>query len=156
MRLIDEEYTRAPFYGIRKITAALRRRGICVNHKKVARLMQLMGIQAIFPGRKRGSRGKAHKVWPYLLRDFSITRPDQVWASDITYIRLLHGFVYLVAVLDWYSRYVLAWAVSMTMESQFCVGAMDWALQLARPDIVNVDQGSQFTAENYTKPLIAR
>jgi len=156
MRLIDEQYTKTPFFGSPRMTAWLRRQGQAVNHKRVERLMRLMGLAAIYPRRKQWRGGSDHRVYPYLLRDFAVTRPNQVWGSDITYIRLLRGFVYLVAILDWFSRYVLAWAVSVSMESDFCVGALDWALQVAKPEICNTDQGSQFTAEAFTSRLTER
>jgi putative transposase len=157
MRLIDEQYTATPFFGSPRMTAWLRRHGHGVNHKRVERLMREMGLVAIYPRpRKPWRGGPAHHLYPYLLRDVAVIRPDQVWASDITYIRLLRGFVYLVAVLDWFSRYVLAWAVSVSMESDFCVGALDWALQRGAPEIFNTDQGSQFTAESFTKRLSER
>lgn len=154
MRLIDEQYTAAPFFGSPRMTAWLQRHGHAVNHKRVERLMREMGLAAIYPRRRKPWRsGAAHRIYPYLLRGVEVSRPDQAWASDITYIRLLRGFVYLVAVLDWFSRYVLAWAVSVSMESDFCVGALDWALQHGKPDVFNTDQGSQFTSAPFTSRL---
>jgi putative transposase len=156
MRLIDEQYTETPFYGSPRMTAWLRRKGHVVNHKKVERLMRVMGLVAIFPRRKRWRRGPNSRIYPYLLRGLEIDRADQVWCADITYIRLLRGHVYLVAVMDWFSRYVLGWAVSGNLESDFCVGALDWALQTGMPEIFNTDQGSQFTAFKFTSCLEER
>ena len=154
MNLIDEEYTRHPFYGSRKITCFLREQGYPVNRKRIQRLMNLMGLHAICPGPNTSQRRQEHKVYPYLLRDLEITRPNQVWATDITYIRLLGGFLYLVAILDWYSRYVLAWRLSNSLDSSFCVEALEEALQFGRPDIFNSDQGVQFTSEEFTGRLL--
>jgi len=154
MNLVDEEYTRHPFYGSRKITHFLREVGYGVNRKRVKRLMNLMGLEAICPGPNTSKRRQEHKVYPYLLRDLEITRPNQVWATDITYIRLLGGFLYLVAILDWYSRYVLAWRLSNSLDSSFCVEALEGALQFGRPDIFNSDQGVQFTSEEFTERLL--
>lgn len=154
MRLIDEQFTATPFFGSPRMTRWLERHGHPVNHKKVERLMRLMGLAAIAPREARRRKGIAHVVYPYLLRDVEASKPNQIWSADITYIRLLHGFVYLVAVLDWYSRYVLAWAVSTTMESDFCVGALDWALEHEKPEIFNTDQGPQFTAAVFTRRLV--
>ncbi len=153
MRLIDEQYTRTPFYGSPKMTAWLWRQGRCVNHKRVERLMRQLGLRAICPGPKTSRPAPGHRIYPYLLRGLDIDRPDQVWASDVTYIRLLHGFVYLVAVMDWFSRYVLAWELSVSLESSFCISALDWALQDAQPEIFNTDQGSQFTSLAFTDRL---
>lgn len=155
MRLIDEQYTRTPFYGSPKMTEWLRRQGYPVNHKRVERLMQLMGLQAICPRPNTSRPAPGHRVFPYLLRGVTVTRPNQVWASDITYIRMLHGFIYLVAVLDWYSRYVLGWSVSVSLETDFCLSALDWSLETATPEIFNTDQGSQFTSRAYTGRLEA-
>jgi len=156
MRLLDQQYLQTPFYGIRRMTAWLGRQGKRVNHKRVARLLAEMGLQAIYPKPRLTQPGAGHKVYPYLLRGVVVTRPDQVWATDITYVRLQHGFVYLVAVMDWFSRYVLAWEVSVTMDSNFCVTALDWALQRRVPEIFNSDQGSQFTSQAFTERLLAR
>ena len=157
MRLIDEEYTARPFYGVARMTAWLRRCGHQVNPKRVRRLMRRMGLEAIYPRRKRSlSRPDSeHKTYPYLLRDLEIIRPNQVWAADITYIRLWRGWLYLMAILDWFSRYVVAWELSMTLEADFCVAALERALGLAQPEIVNTDQGSQFTSQGWTD-LLAR
>lgn len=153
MRLIDEQYTRTPFYGVRKMTAWLRRKGYAVNHKRVERLMRKMGLQAICPRPRTSQPAPGHHVYPYLLRGVTVDRPDQVWASDITYIRLQHGFIYLTAILDWFSRYVLAWSVSISLETEFCLAALDWALRDAVPEIFNSDQGSQFTSGAFTGRL---
>ena len=154
MRLMDEEYTRHPFYGSRKLRDWLKRQGYNVNRKRVQRLMQIMGIRSLAPAPNTSRRNKEHKVYPYLLRNLAITRANQVWATDITYIRLRGGFVYLVAILDWHSRKVLSWEVSNSMESDFCVSALERALRLyPAPEIFNSDQGSQFTSEAFTRVL---
>jgi len=155
MRLIDEQYMKTPFYGYLKITAWLRRQNHLVNKKRVARLMRLMGLQAVFPGRKTTIPAKEHKIYPYLLRGLAITRPNQVWSTDITYIPMVKGFMYLAAVIDWYSRYVLSWTLSNTLEGTFCLEALEQALQRGTPDIFNSDQGSQFTAHAFTSRLTA-
>ena len=147
MRLIDEEYTRAPFYGYRKMTARLRNaHGHPVNHKRVARLMGKMGLQAIYPQPRTTVPHPQHRKYPYLLRGLEITRPNQVWAADITYIPLPSGFMYLVAIMDWYSRFVLAWRLSNTLDGAFCLAALRATLDDAQPEIFNTDQGVQFTA----------
>lgn len=153
MRLIDEEYTRHPFLGSRRMRDWLRdqRYPICRDH--VRRLMRLMGIEAIYPKRRLSIPDKEHRIYPYLLKDLSITQPDQVWAVDITYIRLYEGFCYLVAILDWYSRYVVSWELSMSLEVGFCIEALKQALALAKPEIFNSDQGSQFTSLEFTRLL---
>jgi putative transposase len=153
MRLIDEQYTKTPFYGYRKMTRWLWLQGYHVNKKRVLRLMQKMGLQAIYPKRKLSKPGKGHLIYPYLLRDVKVIRPDQVWAADLTYIRLLRGFIYLVAIMDWYSRYVLSWEVSITLETDFCVAALRRALERGRPEIFNTDQGAQFTSTNFINEL---
>ena len=156
MRLLDEQYIETPFYGIDKMTEWLRRQGHYVNHKRVRRLMRQMGLEAIYPRRKRGLSipEKQHKIYPYLLRDVQIIRPDQVWSTDITYIRMYRGWLYLVAVMDWFSRYVLSWEISTILESEFCVSALKEALSLGKPDIFNTDQGSQFTSIDFTEVLL--
>jgi putative transposase len=146
MRLIDEQYTRTPFYGWPRMTAHLRRNGYDINHKRVQRLMRLMGLQAIYPKRRTSVAAKGHKVYPYLLRNLAIVRCNQVWSADVTYIRMRRGFMYLVAIMDWYSRYVLAWKLSNTLDGRFCLDALDLALKNGKPDIFNTDQGAQFTA----------
>jgi putative transposase len=154
-RLIDEEYLRHPFYGSRKMTEHLRRLDYEVNRKRVQRLMREMGIQAIYP-RKTTVPAVGHKVYPYLLRGVEVARVNQVWSADITYVPMHRGFMYLVAVMDWYSRYVLSWRVSNTMETTFCVEALEEALsQGTAPEIFNTDQGSQFTSEAFTGRLEA-
>jgi putative transposase len=153
MRLLDEQYTRTPFYGIRRMTAWLRSYGKEVNHKRVARLLRLMGLETIYPKRRLSLPDAQHKIYPYLLRGFEINRPNQVWSTDITYVRLHAGYIYLVAIMDWFSRYVLSWEVSVTMESEFCVSALERALQTGRPEIFNSDQGSQFTSLDFIRPL---
>ena len=155
MRLLDEQYTRTPFYGIQKMTAWLRTQGQEVNHKRVARLLRQMGLMAIYP-RPRLSQPREQAVrYPYLLRGLSIERVNQVWSTDITYIRLQGGFLYLVAIMDWFSRYVLAWRTSITLETAFCLEALEQALAQARPEIFNNDQGSQFTSSEFTGRLQA-
>lgn len=153
MRLIDEQYTRTPFYGIRKMTRWLGEQGYAVNPKRVRRLMRQMGLEAIYRKPHLSVPGPGHRIYPYRLRGLKIDGPNQVWASDITYIRLRQGFLYLVAVMDWFSRYVLAWEVSVSLETSFCLAALDWALQSGQPDIFNTDQGSQFTSEEFTSRL---
>jgi putative transposase len=150
MRLLDQQYTDTPYYGVRRMTAWLRSQGYHVNHKRVARLMQTMGIEAIYPKPHLSQTQPEHRVYPYLLRGVPILRVNQVWSTDITYIRLQGGFLYLVAVMDWFSRYVLSWAVSITMDVGFCLEALDQALEVARPEIFNSDQGAQFTSLDFT------
>jgi len=154
MRLIDQEYTRAPFYGYRKMTARLNNEhGYAVNHKRVARLMGLMGLQAIYPRPRTSLSDQQRQKYPYLLRGLDINRPNQVWASDITYLPMPTGFMYLVAVMDWFSRFVIAWQLSNTLDRAFCLDVVRLALQKGRPDIFNTDQGSQFTAIPFTGQL---
>jgi putative transposase len=155
MRLIDELYTDCPFYGSRKITEALTRQGEEVNRKRVRRLMQAMGLEAIYPKPRLSAAGRGHKIYPYLLRGVKIERPDQVWSADITYVPLPTGFMYLAAVIDWYSRYVLAWRLSNTLDGAFCLEMLEEALQGGRPEVFNTDQGVQFTAEAFTGRLLA-
>jgi len=157
MRLIDEQYLRTPFYGVMKMTEWLRQeQGHTVNPKRVRRLMRQMDLEAIYPKPRLSDPAPGHRIYPYLLRDRTIHRPDQVWATDITYIRLRQGFIYLVAVMDWYSRYVLSWEVSVNLEGSFCVAALDWALRTAQPEIFNSDQGAQFTSAAFTQHLLDR
>ncbi len=154
MRLIDEEYTRRPFYGSRKMRDYLRRQGYRVNRKRVRRLMRLMGLRSLAPTPDTSKPAPEHKVYPYLLRGMEINRSNQVWCKDLTYIRLRGGFVYLVAIMDWYSRQVLSWEVSASMEGSFCVSALERALRLyPAPEIFNSDQGSQFTSKDFTGTL---
>jgi putative transposase len=156
MRRIDEQYTKAPFFGSRKMVEQLRARGHQVNRKRVSRLMELMGIQAVYPKPRLSQPGEGHKIYPYLLRSVKVERVNQVWSTDITYIRMARGFVYLVAILDWFSRFVVSWSLSLTMEMDFCLEALDRALRRGRPEIFNSDQGSQFTSEKFTGKLEAR
>ena len=156
MRLIDEQYTRAPFYGVPRMTAWLQTQGQAVNAKRVRRLLREMGLDAIYPKPRTTIANPEHKVYPYLLRNVTIERVDQVWSTDITYIRMRHGFVYLVAVIDWFSRYVLSWRVSNTVDSGFCIEALEEALDKGQPEVFNSDQGSQFTSRDFTKKLLER
>ena len=156
MRLIDQQYTRTPFYGWPRMTIYLQRQGYPINHKRVQRLMQIMGLQAVYPKKKRSNGPvQEHKVYSYLLQDLPITHVNQVWSADITYVPMPHGFMYLVAIIDWYSRYVLAWQLSNTLDGQFCVQALQQALQRGKPAIFNTDQGVQFTAGTFTGLLEA-
>jgi putative transposase len=155
MRLLDEQYTETPSYGVRRMTAWLRSQGYEVNHKRVARLLRTMGLEAIYPKPRTSQPHPEHRVSPYLLRGMPITRVKQVWSTDITYIRLHSGFLYLVAVMDWFSRYVWSWAVSITMDISFCLEALDQALEVAQPDIFNTDQGAQLTSLDFTGRLQA-
>jgi len=156
MRLIDEQYTKRPFYGVPRMTTWLRRQGYGVNPKRVARLMGLMGLEAIHPKPRLSQGCKEHRIYPYLLRDHVIDRCDCVWCADITYIRMIRGFVYLVAIMDWFSRYVLSWELSISLEKDFCIMALDKALSRAQPEIFNTDQGSQFTSTEFTDRLERR
>ena len=153
MRLLDEQYTRTPFYGSRRMVIALRDHGWKVNRKRVQRLMQKMGIEAIYPKPRLSDPAPGHRIYPYRLRGLVIMRPNQVWSTDITYIRLRSGFVYLVAILDWFSRYVVDWEVSNTLDTSFCVSTLDRALRKAKPEIFNSDQGAQFTSADFTTRL---
>lgn len=148
MRAIDEQYLQRPFYGSRKMAEILG-----FNRKRIQRLMRLMGIEAIYPRRRTTRPAAGHKIYPYLLRNVSITRPDQVWSTDITYVPMCHGFLYLVAVMDWFSRYVLSWRLSNTIDGGFCLEALEEALCRGRPEIFNSDQGCQFTAVAFTSRL---
>jgi len=153
-RLIDEEYTRHPFYGSRKMVKYLRTAGHVVNRKRVQRMMQAMGLVGMAPGPNTSKAHPQHKIYPYLLRGVPIVRPNQVWSTDITYIRLTHGFAYLVAVIDWYSRKVLSWRISNSMDASFCVDCLEDALRShGTPEIFNSDQGSQFTSDAFTGVL---
>ena len=156
MRLLDEQYTRTPFYGSRKMTEWLVGQGYAVNRKRVSRLMEVMGLETVYPKPKLSQPGDGHRIYPYLLRDVAVERVNQVWSTDITYIRMAQGFVYLVAVMDWFSRFVLSWALSVTMEVDFCLEALRRALRRGRPEIFNSDQGSQFTSEKFTGELAGR
>jgi putative transposase len=153
MALIDEEYTRHPFYGSRRMAAWLTAHGQPVNRKRVQRLMRLMGLEALYPKPKLSAPDHQHKVYPYLLRGLSIERPDQVWSTDITYVGLPNGFMYLAAVIDWFSRYVISWRLSNTLDGEFCLDMLDEALGRGKPDVFNTDQGVQFTARAWTTRL---
>jgi putative transposase len=154
MRIIDEEYTRHPFLGSRGMRKYLRREGLRVNRKRVQRLMRLMGLASIAPQKRTSIPALGHKVYPYLLRRMEIDRPNKVWCSDITYIRLKRGFVFLTVVMDWHSRHVLSWEVSVTMDDSFCVSALERALRRhPKPDIFNTDQGAQYTGSAFTGVL---
>jgi putative transposase len=153
MRLLDEEYTAHPFYGSRRLTAWLVRQGEQVNRKRVQRLLRLMGLEAIYPKPKLSVAGRGHQIYPYLLRGVAIERPDQVWSTDITYVPLTAGFMYLAATIDWYSRYVIAWRLSNTLDGAFCLDMLDEALSRGRPEVFNTDQGVQFTAQAWTQRL---
>jgi putative transposase len=155
-RLLDEEFTRCPFYGSRKLRIRLRTRGCRVNRKRIRRLMRELGLSVIYRKPRLSLPGRQHKRYPYLLHGIAIERPDQAWCADITYIRLAHGFVYLVAIVDWYSRTVLSWALSTTLEKEFCLEALRAALRTAKPEIFNTDQGAQFTNPEFTGFLESR
>jgi putative transposase len=153
MRRIDEEYTAHPFLGSRRMTRWLSEQGEAVNRKRVQRLMRLMGLEAIYPKPKLSAAGRGQRIYPYLLRQVSIQRPDQVWSTDITYVPLTSGFMYLAAIIDWYSRYVIAWRLSNTLDGSFCLEMLDEALSRGKPEVFNTDQGVQFTAEAWTSRL---
>lgn len=153
MDLIDEQHTKTPFYGSRRLKAWLNQQGHKINRKRVQRLMRLMRIEAIYPKPKLSRRDEEHKVYPYLLKDVQIKRIDQVWSTDISYIKIGKGFAYLTAVIDWFSRYVLSWRLSNTLENTFCVDVLEEALNISKPEIFNTDQGCQYTAANFLKPL---
>ena len=153
MRLLDEQYTATPFYGVRRMTAWLRSRGYVVNHKHVGRLLRAMGLQALSPRPRLTQPAEGHTIYPYLLRGVTVSRSNQVWSTDITYIRLQSGFVYLVAVLDWFSRYVLSWALSITMDVTFCLEALEQAFRWGQPEIFNTDHGAQFTSREFIARL---
>jgi putative transposase len=154
MRCIDAEYTRHPFYGSRKMTVWLRGHGEAVNRKRVQRLMRRMGLEAIYPKPRLSAPGQGHRIYPYLLRDVAITRADQVWSTDITYVPLRAGFMYLAAVIDWFSRYVITWRLSNTLDGSFCLEMLEEALQQGKPEVFNTDQGVQFTAASFTGRLV--
>jgi putative transposase len=156
MRLLDEQYTATPFYGVRRMTAWLRGQGYAVNRKRVARLLHRMGLEALYPKPRLSQPAAGHTIYPYLLRGVTVERVNQVWSADITYIRLQAGFVYLVAVMDWFSRYVLSWALSITLDLSFCVEALEQALGQGCPEIFNTDQGVQFTSQAFTARLKQR
>lgn len=155
MRLIDEEYMRHPFLGSRRLREYLQRHGYSVNRKRVQRLMRIMGIEALYPKPKTSTAQPEHKVYPYRLNQVEIVYPNQVWSTDITYLPMPTGFMYLTAVIDWYSRYVLAWALSNTLDGYFCLDALHAALAQGTPEIFNTDQGAQFTWHRFTDALEA-
>ena len=156
MDLIDKAYTQHPYYGSRRILAYLIQQGYKINRKRVQRLMSIMGLVAIYPKRNLSKPQKDFKKYPYLLRGLDILSPNQVWSTDITFIRLKEGFMYLTVVIDWYSRYVLSWRLSNTLEGRFCIEALEEALSKGKPDIFNTDQGVQYTSEKFTKELEER
>jgi len=153
MNQIDLQYTQTPFYGVRRMTEVLKRKGFTINRKRIHRLMNLMGLQAIFPKRSLSRRNPDHRIYPYLLRGMEITHRNHVWSTDITYIQLSGGFLYLTAVIDWYSRFVLSWRLSNTLDNYSCIEALREALTYGTPEIFNTDQGSQFTSINFTDVL---
>lgn len=154
MRRIDEIFTEHPYYGTRRMSHVLKSEGLNVGRKMVRRYYTILGIDTVYPKMNLSRRNQAHKVYPYLLRNIEIVRPKQVYSTDITYIRLKHGFVYLVAVIDWYSRYILSWRLSISLENDFCVEALKEAILLyGKPDIFNTDQGVQFTSKDFTQVL---
>jgi len=153
MRAIDEEYLQRPYYGRRRMTLAMRARGFCVGPKKVRSVMRKMGLEEIYPKRNLSQPNKEHKKYPYLLRELKIDHSDYVWAGDITYIPLIGGFGYLFAIIDWFSRYIIAWELSNLLDTSFCIEAVDKGLLKATPEIFNTDQGVQFTSCNFTKRL---
>jgi putative transposase len=150
MKLIDRQYMVTPFYGARKIAAWLKGQGYSVNRKRIRRLMRLMGLRAIYRRPRTSKPALGHKIYPYLIGGVKITRPNQVWAADITYIPMARGFLYLVSIIDWYTRYVLSWRLSNTLDADFCVEALEEAIRKGVPEIFNTDQGSQFTSEAFT------
>jgi putative transposase len=155
MRLLDEQYLKTPFYGWRRMAICLERLGYQLNPKRIRRLMRIMGLQAIYPRRRTTVAAKDHRVYPYLLRELEVVAPNQVWCADITYVPMARGFMYLVAVMDWFSRYVLSWELSNTLDGAFCLEALRLALCQGQPWIFNTDQGSQFTAQAFTGILAA-
>jgi putative transposase len=154
MNLIDRQYTAQPVYGSRRMMIWLQGQGYEVNRKRVQRLMRLMGLEAVYPKPKLSAPGQGHKIYPYLLRDVAIVRVHQVWSTDITYVPLPSGFMYLAAIIDWFSRYVIAWRLSNTLDGSFCLELLDEALRQGRPEVFNTDQGVQFTAEAFTSRLV--
>lgn len=154
MHRIDEIFTEHPYFGVARITHCLRREGLDVNPKRIRRLMRSMGLQAIYPKPNLSKNDPQHIVFPYLLRGVRIEKPDHVWSTDITYVRMEGGFAYLVAVIDWYSRYVLSWELSNSLDVHFCLSALEESLTIRQPSIFNTDQGSQFTSKEFTKMLL--
>ena len=156
MDLIDRQFTETPFYGSRRLTNWLNKNGHDVNRKRVQHLMRLMGIEAIYPKPNLSKRRPDHEIYPYLLKGLRILKPNHVWSTDITYIRIGRGFVYLTAIMDWFSRYVISWKMSNTLEADFCIEALNEALEQSQPEIFNTDQGSQYTSSEFLKPLKSR
>jgi putative transposase len=150
MKLIDGQYLCTPFYGARRMALWLKKQGYAISRKRVQRLMRVIGLKAIYQRPRTSKPAPGHKIYPYLLSDIKVTRPNQVWAADITYIPMAHGFMYLLVIIDWYSRYVLSWRLSNTLDTSFCVDALDEALRKGKPEIFNTDQGAQFTSEAFT------
>jgi putative transposase len=155
MRRIDEQYTARPFYGSRRMTVWLTEQGEEVNRKRVQRLMRVMGLEAIYPKPRLSLAGKGHRIYPYLLRGVKVERRDQVWSTDITYVPMASGFMYLAAVIDWFSRYVIGWRLSNTLDGSFCLELLEDALRAGKPEVFNTDQGVQFTAAAFTGRLEA-
>lgn len=154
MRLLDEQFTKTPFYGSRKFVAWFKREhGLVVNRKRVQRLMRQMGLEAIYPKPRTSQTSKEHNIYPYLLKGVQVDKPDFVWATDITYVPMQQGFMYLTVILDWYSRYVLSWELSNTLEARFCLDALEGALGRSKPEIFNSDQGCQYTSQAFTERL---
>jgi len=154
MRALDKQYTETPFYGVLRMHQHILSLGYSVNIKRIRRLLRLMGLLAIYPKKKLSVADSSHKIYPYLLRNVTIDRPNQVWSSDITYIPMAKGFLYLVAIIDWYSRYVISWRISNTMDTVFCMECLQEALTRGKPEIFNTDQGSQFTSHCFTNCLL--
>jgi putative transposase len=155
MKLLDQQYLRKPFFGTRRMQVWLAQHNYQVNRKRVQRLMRQMGLEVVYPRPKTTVPGQGHKVYPYLLRDVAITRPNQVWSTDITYVPMAQGFLYLTAIMDWYSRFVLAWRLSNSLDVRFCLETLEEALSKGQPEIFNSDQGVQFTSQQYTGRLKA-
>lgn len=155
MRLLDEQFTATPYYGVLKMTEQLKRQGFPVNEKRIRRLLRKMGLMAIYPGKRLSAPGYRVEKFPYLLKDLAVVRPNQVWATDITYIRLDNGFLYLTVVMDWFSRYVISWSLGNTMDIRFCTDCLEKALDKKKPEIFNSDQGSQYTSPDFTSILKA-
>jgi len=156
MRLMDEQYLKTPFYGVRRMHYYVLQHGYLANIKRIRRLLRLMNQEAIYPKPNLSRPGQGHKIYPYLLKNLEINRVNQVWSSDITYIPMSSGFLYLVAIIDWYSRYVLAWKISNSLDVRFCLEALDDAFKIGHPEIFNTDQGSQFTSDDHINQLSLR
>jgi putative transposase len=156
MRLIDEQFMKTPFFGSRRMTKVLNKTGHPVNRKRVRRLMRKMGVEAVYRKPRTSKPAPANKIYPYLLRGLTIDRPDQVWAADITYVPMRKGFLYLVAIIDWHSRFVVSWRLSNSMDTSFCIEALEDGLAHSAPEIFNTDQGAQFTSNDFTSALEER